>query len=185
MNKAPNADQIHHQRRLTAGLSEEQAAQIAGVSLRTWRRWERGESPMPTSAWQWFRTVTDGLPLVKDWEGWGFKDGKLWSPENEGFTPGQIRSLTYLQALSKAKTGQHHFQPSDVLGGIDERLANHLKLLGKLDLIGLLLSLTYSEHLKHHPQSSEQIGQGLRYLIAGVQQFQQQQVRIPTTEART
>ncbi|AOV17030.1 hypothetical protein BJI67_08135 [Acidihalobacter aeolianus] len=134
---------------------------------------------MPPAAWKWFRTVTDGIPYAQNWEGWGFKDGKLWSPEQDSFSPGEIRSLTILQQLSRGKTGSHHFKPSDLLLGVDERVADHLKLIGKLDLVGLMLALIYSDNLKiPESEEREQVEEGLRKLIAGVQRVQHQQAMV-------
>ena len=149
-----------------------QAAKICGVSIATWRRWEKGTSEMPVAAWQWFLTVTNGLPLSREWEGWCFHEGKLWSPERASFTAGQIRSLQILQQASRTRTMVHAFKPCDLVD-VDERLGNHLKFLGKLDLIGMLLAITYTDHLTHdEAEQGAQLEDGLRKLIAGVQNVQ-------------
>ncbi|MEJ2630940.1 MAG: DUF3653 domain-containing protein [Acidihalobacter sp.] len=104
--------------------------------------------------------------------GWRFHEGKLWSPENASFTAGQIRSLQILQQSSRGRTMIHAFKPSDIVG-VDERLGNHLKFLGKLDLIGMLLAITYTDHLTYdEAKQGDQLEDGLRKLIAGVQNVQ-------------
>ena len=87
---------IAFQRFGVSNLTKQQAADLCGVSLRTWRAWEHGEHAMPYSAWCWFKTVTEGIPLDREWQGWRFFKGKLWSPENNGFKPGEIRALPLL-----------------------------------------------------------------------------------------
>ena len=35
----------------------------------------------------------------KPFEGWAINDGLLWTPENVGFSPGEIRAIQYRHAL--------------------------------------------------------------------------------------
>jgi len=88
---------IYNQRFGVAGLTIKKAASLCGVTERTWRSYEKGERRIPYSTWCWFVTVTEGIPLDRDWAGWTFRNGKLWSPENDGFSPGEVRAIPLLQ----------------------------------------------------------------------------------------
>ncbi len=48
--------------RLRANLTQEQAARVCYVTLRTWSRWETGAYPMPEGAWELF-TLRTGQPV--------------------------------------------------------------------------------------------------------------------------
>lgn len=45
--------------RARANLTQLQASRVCYVSLRTWIRWEHGDSRMPQSAWELFTLRTD------------------------------------------------------------------------------------------------------------------------------
>lgn len=45
--------------RLKAGLSHAQAAAVCYVHLRTWWRWETGDSIMPRAVWELFTLRTE------------------------------------------------------------------------------------------------------------------------------
>ena len=49
--------------RLLAQLTQAQAAQKAGVDLRTWQRWEYGEIPMPRTERLWFLAIEPDLSI--------------------------------------------------------------------------------------------------------------------------
>ncbi len=40
--------------RLKAGLTQTQAAELVGITLRGWQYWESGERKMPAVAWELF-----------------------------------------------------------------------------------------------------------------------------------
>ena len=44
--------------RLNAGLTQKQAAIVCHVDLRTWCRWEAGDSAMPAGLWELFTLKT-------------------------------------------------------------------------------------------------------------------------------
>lgn len=49
--------------RTAAGHTQEQAARSVFCGLRSWKRWERGEGPMPAAAWVLYRLRTGQLTL--------------------------------------------------------------------------------------------------------------------------
>ena len=76
------------------------------VHYTTVRRWAAGEIIPPRAVLIALRAAVDGVmpgqEYVKDWLGWGFRDGKLHSPENEGFTPGDLRGLAFNRQLIRS-----------------------------------------------------------------------------------
>jgi putative transcriptional regulator len=44
--------------RIAAGLTQQQAAELVCVHLRSWQKWEGGERQMPASAWKLFGLLT-------------------------------------------------------------------------------------------------------------------------------
>lgn len=49
--------------REAAGHSQERAARLVYVSVRTWKRWEAGDAPMPPAALVLYRLRTGQLAL--------------------------------------------------------------------------------------------------------------------------
>lgn len=82
----------------------------------TFWRWCVGKARPPRSAVVLAHILVNGdLPQGgAAWDGWGFKDGLLYSPEGVGFAPGEIRALPYLYAL-KAELQRGKGQALDVL----------------------------------------------------------------------
>lgn len=84
------------------GWTPAEAAQECGVSLRTWRRWERCAPRMPHTALRLLRALS-GLDLGEmhaAWQGWTItRRGELCTPENDIFGPGDVRALQYLYPL--------------------------------------------------------------------------------------
>lgn len=89
-------------------LSIEEAAALCGVSPRTWRRYENGQTPIPVGLARLLSICAAGtLPGAgRGWDGWRIFRGELLSPERVAFTPGEIRSLPYLHALVRELRGQ-------------------------------------------------------------------------------
>jgi hypothetical protein len=81
-----------------AGVSLAGAAVLAGVSVRSIRRWEKaGACPV------WFRALLlaqagdlGSLPTGEGWQGWRVLRGALVSPDGDIFTPGQLRGLRWV-----------------------------------------------------------------------------------------
>ncbi len=68
------------------GLDRGQAAKVLHVSTRTLHNWESGSTSIPGAAYKLLRLLC-GMELPgRDWQGWSFNRGTLWSPEGHGFT---------------------------------------------------------------------------------------------------
>lgn len=81
------------------GWTQAQAAEWAGVTVRTWRRWEHGESrPPPVVAWA-LRAAAGDLGALSDaWRGWSLDpvtDGLLEpdAPPGHGWRPGDVAAI--------------------------------------------------------------------------------------------
>jgi hypothetical protein len=68
------------------GLSREDAAQLLQVSIRTLHNWCSGQVRVPFMAFKCLRLLHRQELPGKDWEGWHFSRGVLWSPEGHGFS---------------------------------------------------------------------------------------------------
>jgi hypothetical protein len=79
--------------RAVAGIPATRAAQLVGVSVRSWRRLERATRVRPI----YIRLVAwiAGSPPDPAWDGWRFAHGLLWSPEGSSFSPGDLRGIHY------------------------------------------------------------------------------------------
>lgn len=53
----PTADELKTARE-RADLTQAQAADLVGVHVRSWQRWELGERKMPQPAWRLFLALT-------------------------------------------------------------------------------------------------------------------------------
>lgn len=84
-----------------AGWTHEQTYTYLNVDRRTYERWLSGRSRIPFMAYELLRIVVAGqLPATgKDWHGWRFYDGKLFSPEGVAYAEGEIRAILYQYAL--------------------------------------------------------------------------------------
>lgn len=82
-------------------LTIEEASRLCGVSPRTWRRYEHGETTIPPGLALLLKVCAGGaLPTdSSSWAGWRMFRGELYSPEGLAFRPGDIRSMPYLHAL--------------------------------------------------------------------------------------
>ncbi|MCW8917493.1 MAG: helix-turn-helix domain-containing protein [Gammaproteobacteria bacterium] len=86
------------QARQRARLTLDQAADLAGVCRRTYRRQELGQSRIHPAIYRLFMSRCGWLPDPA-WSGWFIGQGKLWTPTNWGIEPGELVSLPYLYAM--------------------------------------------------------------------------------------
>jgi transcriptional regulator with XRE-family HTH domain len=99
-NRDITPDELTRVRFELGGFTQDQAAQICAVDRSTYRRWERGAARIPAAAFRLLHFHANGFPIGdRAWSGWRFHRGRLYSPENVGFDPGEIRALPYLYAL--------------------------------------------------------------------------------------
>src|SRR3990172_9393472 len=87
-----------------SGLSSLNASGLCNVTLRTYRQWESGQRPTPEYAWKILRTYGAGyLPTHhRSWSSWRFIKDRLWTPENVGYSAGEIQSLFFLRQQIQA-----------------------------------------------------------------------------------
>lgn len=80
------------------GRSAEELAALAGVHLTTARRWKAGARP---KAWllKLLAIALEGElgEISRAWRGWRIHRGELVSPEGWRFTPGNVRSIPFLE----------------------------------------------------------------------------------------
>ena len=68
------------------------------VHRTTLERWQRGRVKIPGRQHLAIKMLLGDLPGTDgEWTGWGFKDGKLWSPGNEYYSAGDVLSLIFLR----------------------------------------------------------------------------------------
>lgn len=74
------------------------------VHYATVRRWIQGSTPVPRSVLLALRALAGRTPAMdrhKAWAGWRVgDDGKLYSPEDVAYAPGDIRAGTYFRELA-------------------------------------------------------------------------------------
>lgn len=81
--------------RVTAFMTQADAARLCDVSIRTWRRWENGYVSAPRSVVELFNLLRGELSLF-GWSGWYFNGEKLYAPDlRNGFSPGDIRRIEW------------------------------------------------------------------------------------------
>lgn len=105
-------DQFHVER-LTAGLTQKQAAEYLGVSLRTVRNWETGCNRIPYPAFKLVRMRAKAIVHVEGWDGWRFdRYGALVTPEGYAFQPWEIQQLRLVVGLARRYVEGRYMAPS-------------------------------------------------------------------------
>lgn len=97
--------------RRKAGLTVKQASIELDVNERTIRNYENGAVRIPYPSFRLMRLLAGYSLLGNDWEGWGFHQNKLWSPEGRSFEVHELRYIAtyiglarhYLKTKTKAK----------------------------------------------------------------------------------
>lgn len=88
--------------RLTAGLTQKQAAEYLGVSLRSVRNWEHGCNRVPYPAFKLVRMRAKAIVHAEGWEGWRFaRDGALVTPDGRTFQPWELQNLQLFLGLAR------------------------------------------------------------------------------------
>ncbi|MDO9394602.1 MAG: VC1465 family Xer recombination activation factor [Methylotenera sp.] len=86
-----------HLARRKAGLTVNQAAIELDVNERTIRNYENGVVRIPYSSFRLIRLLAGYSLLGNNWEGWGFHQNKLWTPEGRSFEAHELRYIaTYI-----------------------------------------------------------------------------------------
>ena len=90
--------------RWDARLDLDQAAALTGLCPRTLRRQETGRAPVNLAVYNLFRLLAGEL-LDPAWSGWCVRRGLLWSPDDNGYRPGEILALPWLHTIAAAQSG--------------------------------------------------------------------------------
>jgi DNA-binding transcriptional regulator YiaG len=91
-----------HIERLTAGLTQKQAAEYLGVSVRTVHNWESGVNRIPFPAFKLVRMRAKAIVHVEGWEGWRFdRGGALVTPDGRSFQPWELQNLRLVVGLAR------------------------------------------------------------------------------------
>ena len=91
--------------RISSHLSREEAARFLGVSLRTIGHWETGKSRPNYAAFKLLRIFRNGDLIDPEWSGYSIIRGKLVTPENHEFAPGDLSWLSLLCRRAQAVSG--------------------------------------------------------------------------------
>ncbi|MEW8131490.1 MAG: helix-turn-helix domain-containing protein [Candidatus Thiodiazotropha endolucinida] len=83
--------------RENARLTLETAAELCGCHRTTYTRMESGSSKVNVACFRLLMMAAGWLPAP--FEGWSIGQGKLWSPEDVSFEPGEIKAIPYLYAI--------------------------------------------------------------------------------------
>jgi len=103
-----------HAERMTAGLTQKQAAEYIGVSVRSIRNWETGVNRIPYPAFKLVRMRARAIVHVEGWEGWRFaRDGALVTPEGYSFQPWEIQNLRLVVGLARRYVEARYIGPRE------------------------------------------------------------------------
>lgn len=76
--------------RLSCCLSQNEAADLLHVTLKTVKNWEKGCVAVPYSAFKLLKVLGHYELPNEAFEGWSVNRGKLWSPTGRSFTPHEL-----------------------------------------------------------------------------------------------
>lgn len=82
--RSVNARRFREARHLCV-LSQQAAADLLRVSLRTIKNWESGNVRVPYAAYKLMRILRGYQLPGESWRGWNLKGDVLWSPEGRAF----------------------------------------------------------------------------------------------------
>ena len=85
--------------RMTAGLTQKQAAEYLGVSVRSVRNWETGCNRIPYPAFKLVRMRARAIVHIEGWDGWRYaRDGSLVTPDGRTFSRGNCKTSSWWSA---------------------------------------------------------------------------------------
>lgn len=87
--------------RRKAGLTVKQAAIELDVNERTVRNYENGAVQIPYPSFRLMRLLAGYSLLGKTWEGWGFHEQRLWTPEGRSFGAHELRYISTYISLAR------------------------------------------------------------------------------------
>ena len=102
--------------RAAAGLTQQQAAEYLGVSVRTMRNWEKGINRIPYPAFKLIRMRAGAIVHAEGWEGWRFdRSGALVTPDGRTFQPWELQNLQLVVSLSRRYLERQQATPLPVV----------------------------------------------------------------------
>jgi DNA-binding transcriptional regulator YiaG len=105
-----------HVERMTAGMTQKQAAEYLGVSVRSVRNWETGANRIPYPAFKLVRMRARAIVHVEGWEGWRFdRHGALVTPDGRTFQPWELQNLQLVVSLSRRYLERQRAKPLPVV----------------------------------------------------------------------
>jgi transcriptional regulator with XRE-family HTH domain len=120
-----------HIERRTAGLTQKEAAQYLGVTVRTLRNWENGTNRIPYPAFRLIRMRAGGIVQAPGWDGWKFgPDGALWSPDGRSFRSWELYHLRLVFSMAEHFRKQHTGRQRDAAAGEAAPQPPRLHLVG-------------------------------------------------------
>lgn len=89
-------------------LGRPEICRLCGVHRTTLSRWLDGSSAVPVAVLNLLRIVSSGrLPSMgKEWSGWVFQGGDLFTPSNVPVSPGEILAMPFRRALLRDQAKQ-------------------------------------------------------------------------------
>lgn len=102
-----------HLARRKAGLTVKQASIELDVNERTIRNYENGAVQIPYPSFRLMRLLAGYSLLGKAWEGWGFHQNRLWTPEGRSFEAHELRYIATYISLARhyLKTQRPNLNP--------------------------------------------------------------------------
>lgn len=92
---------------LETRLTKQEAADFLGVDITNIRRMLNGSTRPKRGYIQAFKMLAGFAPVMsrrdKEFKSWRFKDGKLWTDENMGYSAAEIRSIWHVDQLLKGQ----------------------------------------------------------------------------------
>jgi transcriptional regulator with XRE-family HTH domain len=82
-------------------LSNEQIAELLGISPETWRRWLTDRKPNPAAVR--LLAILAGYMPWDGWQGWAVENGYLFPPgfRKNGLRPEEYQAVIYYRALAR------------------------------------------------------------------------------------
>lgn len=121
------------------------------VDIQTVRHWKAGTREPGAAAFKLFALHVEGRVLPADWEGFSFRDGKMWDPYGKPFTRAQLRLYGIAWQIFREWTrddAERRATLDDLMGGKYKLLLAEER---RSELASVALSAEAKPSLPHHP----------------------------------
>lgn len=88
--------------RMVSRMTQQEAADLLHVSLRTVKNWESGNATIPYSAFKLIRIVGLHELPTEHWSGWVISQGALWSPAGRRFEAHELLFIGNMFGMARA-----------------------------------------------------------------------------------